>query len=177
MHISSWKLKHSSAILQLLQKHENLCLGLIFFRLMWIFCGQFCCQQQTVAWQILCFSPITSWWEPAFDLSSVFCSWRIRFQGKCVLVITRQFEPSAEGSQRSAWCSLSQWVEMNNPHSLSGSLQPPRISLFLNAECTCHGLRLQCLFVTWPLSASTHNLVVCEIRYGCRVSALCLQPC
>lgn len=104
--------------------------------------------------------------------------------GECVLVITRQFEPSAEAGRPagglSARCSLSRWVEMNN--STMSVWVPSASQDLIVSECRVHlawpSLALSvCLFVTWPLSASTHNLAVCEIRSSCSVSALCLQPC
>ncbi len=128
---------------------------------------------------IVCFTPTAPWWESAFHSGSVFCSWRSRFVGECALVITRHFEPSAEGGRRPTWCSLNRWVEMNNsmmsvwvPLSLPGSH-----CFWMQSALGVAFARSVCLFVTWPLSASTHNLAVCEIRYGCSVSALCLQPC
>lgn len=86
------------------------------------------------------------------------------------LVMSEQLEQKGSGVSRSD--------EMNNP---SSSVWVPSVSQDLIVpECRVHsawpsltGLPLS---VTWPFSALTHNLAVCEIWYRSSVPAFCLQP-
>lgn len=98
----------------------------------------------------------------------------VRVRWDCAVVITRQFKPSVERGRQCARCSLSQWVEMNN--STMSVWVPVASQDLIVFECTWHGLSSQCLFVTWPLAASTHA-AVCEIGYSCSVTPLGLQVC
>lgn len=120
-----FKWNHSSAICRLVQKHANFGLD-VFSVLTWAFCGQFYCQPQTAAWQT---HFATLQWHPDENLpSTLMC----HCDNQTVLA-------KAEGGQRSAWRTLSWWMEINNSVCL-GPLSLPSISLFLNAKCTWRGL-------------------------------------
>lgn len=116
------------------------------FSVGWAFCGQFHCQPQNRSLtDTLCFTPTAPPMRFCLQLSLQLF---VRRRWDCVVVISRQFKPSAEEgwqSERAAvWASGWKWII---PRCLSGSPLPPRISLFLNAECTWRGLRSQCLSV------------------------------
>lgn len=116
------------------------------FSVGWASCGQFHCQPQNRSLtDTLCFTPTAPPMRFCLQLSLQLF---VRRRWDCVVVISRQFKPSAEEgwqSERGAvWASGWKWII---PTCLSGSPLPPRISLFLNAECTWRGLRSQCLSV------------------------------
>lgn len=109
------------------------------------FRGQFYPLPQTVAWQ-------THFASPLRDSASDFhISFFVHIR-ECADVITRQFKLSGEGGQQSVWCSLSQWVAMNNS---AMSVWVPIASLDLivfERRVHLRGLRSQCLYVCNPAS-------------------------
>lgn len=116
------------------------------FSVGWTLCGQFHCQPQNRSLtDTLCLTPTAPPMRFCLQLSLQLF---VRRRWDCVVVISRQFKPSAEEGWQpergAAWASGWKWII---PTCLSGSPLPPRISLFLNAECTWRGLRSHCLSV------------------------------
>lgn len=78
--------------------------------------------------------------HPDENLPSTFFQPFVRRWWEYVVVISRRFEPSADGGQRCALCRLSRWVEMNN--STMSVWVPSASEDLIVSECRVH--------LAWP---------------------------